>query len=194
MKKPNIKKLKYPLWFTIVFYCLTVVAPLVLIMIKGYQSESRMFRITFGVISSALIVWLFINRFVLANKKKELRAKKLQLEHEYEIEVGNQDKVKYLWFSTEQWFFLFSLIDIILFGGLLLIIIEGIASGLLKFKGITIFITILYILAYGLKFIVITTMKNKEYKEENNNNEKELVSEPEDSSELTTITIEHTKH
>ena len=192
MEKPNIKKLKYPLWFTIVFYCLTVLAPLVLVMVQGYQSESKVFRITFGVISSALIVWMFINKFLLAATKKELREKKLKLEHEYEIEIGNQENIKYLWFSTEQWLFLFSLVDVILFGGLLLVIIEGIASGVMSFKGVTIFVTLCYIVAYSMKFVVITAMKNKEYKEENNNEEK-LVSESEDST-LTTITIQHTKH
>lgn len=37
-KKPNIKKLHYPMWLTLVFFLLTILAPIVLILMEGLKA------------------------------------------------------------------------------------------------------------------------------------------------------------
>lgn len=166
MKKPDIKKLKYPLWFNITFYVLTVILPLVLVMVQGYKSPSKYFRWTFGIITGLIIVWSFLKKFILNGKLKLLKDKKATLEHEYEIELGNIDKVKYLWYTNEELLTILTCFETAIFGGLIALIAYGAATGLFAIKAITCGIAICYVVAYIVKFIVIATLKNKEYKED----------------------------
>lgn len=166
MKKPNIKKLQYPLWFNITFYILTILLPIVLVMVQGYKSPNGAFRWTFGIITGLILVWSFLKKFLLKGKIKLLRDKKATLEHEYEIELGNTDKVKYLWFVNEELLTALNAIEVAIFGGLIALLAYGAASGLFAIKASTCMISICYIVAYTIKFIVITTLKGNEYKEE----------------------------
>lgn len=162
MKKPNIKKLKYPLWFTITFYILTVILPIVLVMVEGYKSPDIAFRWTFGIISGLLILWVFVYKFLISNKEKQMVDKKSQLEHEYEIEVGNSKSIKWLWFSNEQKLAIFNAVQVLLFGSFLAVIAIGISSGFMQIKAVVIMISICYIFSYVLKFILISILKDKQ--------------------------------
>lgn len=165
-EKPKINKLKFPLWFNIVFYILTILAPLVAVAVKGFQSHSQTFRITFGVCAGILLLWTFVKKFLIANKEKNLQDEKARLEHEYQIEVGNPVKIKYLWFTNEMWLAVINLIQIVITGVLLFVIAEGIQKQLIEIKGISLFICLCYIAAYIMKFIVIGTQRKEEFKTE----------------------------
>ena len=164
MKKPNIKKLKYPLWFHIVFYCLTVIVPLVAILIQGFKSDSTLFKFTFVMICAAVILWIFARKFLIANLEEKMQARKAALEHDYEIEVGNPEKAKWLWFNNEMWLSIINAIHVALIG--LLIFAWGVESAAIQIKGVGILITLLYIMAYVLKFILIVKLRGQEQEEE----------------------------
>ena len=83
-EKPNIKKLEYPLWFNITFYCLTILVPIVSIMTQGFQSHNTMFKISFGLVASSLLLWSFIHKFLISNIETTMRTRKVALEHDYE--------------------------------------------------------------------------------------------------------------
>ena len=70
MAKPKIKTLKYPLWFNITFYILTIILPIVLVMIEGYKSPSQTFRWTFGIITGLIIIYTFVKKFILKYLEK----------------------------------------------------------------------------------------------------------------------------
>ena len=89
-----------------------------------------------------------------------------EFEHEYEIELGNTDKVKYLWFVNEELLTALNAIEVAIFGGLIALVAYGAANGLFAIKALTCMISICYIVAYTIKFIVIATLKGNEYKEE----------------------------
>ena len=168
MKKPNITKLKYPLWFQIVFLFLTVVAPLITLLVSGLNSPSKVFRITFTVLCMILIFWAFIYKFVIKGIEDKLEKRKVALEHDYEIEVGNTDKARWLWFSNELLLSIIKAIHVLLIGALIALIAVGIQEAVLQIKGITFFITTLYLAAYISKFTIILILRGKETDEVDN--------------------------
>lgn len=168
MKKPDIKKLKYPLWFQIVFYCLTVVIPVCLIIVEGLTSKSSKFKITFGVIALIVLVWSAINKWLLSRIRHNIDERKIQLEHDYEIDVGNPDKIKYIWFSNEQKLAIFDTLNIGLWGLLFAVIAIGVSSAVMSIKGALICIFALYIIAFVSKFMIITILKGYDKGDETN--------------------------
>ena len=162
MKKPNIKKLKYPLWFQITFLSLTVATPLITLIVQGLRSPSKIFRISFTFVCIALVAWIFIYKFIIKGIEDRLQKSKTALEHDYEIEVGNAEKCKWLWFSNELILAIIQAIHVALIGLLILLIAIGIQEAVLKIKGAAYFITLLYLVAYILKFVLILSLRGKE--------------------------------
>lgn len=170
MSKPNINKLKYPLWLNITFYLLTVLSPIILIMVEGFQAPDKngglIFKLTFSVLSIALVAWIFIKKFLINNIETKLIANQTALEHDYSIDCGNPDKIKYLWYQNEIKLTIFNMITVILYGALMSVILIGVAKALMQIKGIIILITIMYIIAYTIKFSYIIVKRNGDYNEQ----------------------------
>lgn len=162
MKKPDIKKLKYPKWFHITFYCLTVIVPLILIMVEGFGAKTSSFRWTFGVVSMLLVAWLAIYNWLLRGLKQKVEDRKSKLEHDYEIDVGNLEKIKYIWFSNEMKLSIISAINIALWGTLFAVVLTGIAEGVMAIKGAIVIICTLYVIAYTLKLGTILYLRGEE--------------------------------
>lgn len=162
MEKPDIQKLKYPRWFHIVFYSLTVIVPLILIMIEGFSAKTPTFRWTFGVISMLLVLWLAIYNWLLRGIKKKVEDRKSKLEHDYEIDVGNLEKIKYIWFENEMKLAIISATNIGLWGALFAVVLSGIAEGVMAIQGALITICTLYVIAYTVKFCTILYLRGEE--------------------------------
>lgn len=165
-RKLEIKRLKYPLWSQIVFFLLTVIAPLVFIMVEGYQSPRTNFKWTFGIICGLVIVWSFVHKFILTKYEDKWRDRQVKLEHDYEIDVGNADKIKWLWFNNEMKLNAFVAVKIALWGSLFAVTLNEIAEGFMKIRGALIAIAICYVVAYVMKFMVITIKKGVDSYEE----------------------------
>ena len=161
--KPKISRLKYPLWSRIVFFLLTVIAPVVTLMIEGFQSTSKGYKITFGCICGLVVVWTFIHRFFLVAQEKKWRDRQVSLEHDYEIEVGNAEKIRYLWFNNELKLNVFRAISIASYGALIAVIVSGVAEQLIAIKGALLIVIICYVLAYVVRFVVIAAERGMEY-------------------------------
>ncbi len=159
MKNPGIQKLKYPMWFRIVFFLLTVIIPMVFICISGYQVDNTVFQCTFGVISSTLTLWMLFRSFVMKPWAEKTRSRQATLEHEYEVEIGNADKIKWIWFTNEQKLALYDTITLLLVGGLIVLILSAVINTMMDLKLSISIIVICYIIAYILKFFVISLCK-----------------------------------
>ena len=166
MKKPNIKKLKYPLWFQIVFLLFTVAAPVVTLIVQGLNSPNKSFRITFTVIGTILVAWIFIRKFVIRGIESKLEQKKSAIEHDYELDIGNPTKCRWLWFSNELLLSIIKAIHVALIGMLIMLIMIGIEEAAIKIKGAAFFIMILYLLAYIIRFVLILILRGKEFNNE----------------------------
>lgn len=172
MNKPDIKKLKYPTWFHITFYCLTVIVPLILIMVEGFSAKTSSFRWTFGVVSMLLVAWLAIYNWLLRGLKKKVEDRKSKLEHDYEIDLGNLEKIKYIWFSNEIKLSIISAINVALWGVLFAVVLTGIAEGVIAIKGAIVTICTLYVIAYTLKFCTILYLRGEEKEDVKDGEEK----------------------
>lgn len=162
MKKPNIKKLKYPLWFNIIFSILTVAIPLIFIVVQGFNSPSTTFKVSFTMICAILLLWIFVRKFIIHKYEEKLENRRASLEHDYEIEVGNPQKAKWLWYSNEIILSIINAIHVLLIGGLILLMAVGIESAAIKVKGLSFLITILYLIAYIIKFIVLFRLRGND--------------------------------
>ena len=174
MSKPNIKKLKYPLWYNIVFAILTVAIPLGLFVYEcltaAHTQAGVVFKVTFAGLTLAIIAWLFLNHFVIKKFKEKVSAKQLLLEHDYSAQVGNPDALKAMWYANERWLTLFEIVGVLLYGGLGAIILIAVQSAIIKVKGILIIIAICYIIAYTMKYLLL--ILKKEAIDETNNGAK----------------------
>ena len=163
MSKPNIKKLKYPLWYNIVFAILTVAIPLGLFVYEcltaAHTQAGVVFKVTFVGLTLAIIAWLFLNHFVIKKFKEKVHAKQLLLEHDYSAQVGNPDALKAMWYANERWLTLFEIAGVLLYGGLGAIILMAVQSAIIKVKGILIIIAICYIIAYTMKYLLLILRK-----------------------------------
>lgn len=175
MSKPNIKKLKYPLWYNIVFAILTVAIPLGLFVYEcltaAHTQAGVVFKVTFVGLTLAIIAWLFLNYFVIKKFKEKVNAKQLLLEHDYSAQVGNPDALKAMWYANERWLTLFEIAGVLLYGGLGAVILVAVQSAIIKVKGILIIIAICYIIAYTMKYLLL--ILRKEATDETNNGAEE---------------------
>lgn len=160
MAQLTIKKLRYPLWFKIVFYILTIAAPLIVLLVQGLNAPSQTFRFTFTIICILLLAWIFIRKFIISNIEKKLISEKVALEHDYSIETGSSEKIKYLWFTNELWLTIINIIQIVLIGGIIMLLAVGIQNGVMKINGTTLFIALTYIVAYIIKFVFILVARD----------------------------------
>lgn len=165
----KVDKLKYPTWFVVVFYLLTIALPLIYILVEGYKAPSQTFRITFTIVIGLCIFWLFLNKFMLKNKFTEIKNRKVQLEHEYQIQVGNTDNIKKLWYDNEVMYNIIMALSIFIYGLTIIVIAYGISLGCLKVKAMTTIITCSYVLAYLLKFLVLALVLNNDNENGENN-------------------------
>ena len=163
MSKPNIKKLKYPLWYNIVFAILTVAIPLGLFVYEclsaAHTQAGVVFKVTFVGLTLAIIAWLFLNHFVIKKFKEKVRAKQLLLEHDYSAQVGNPDALKAMWYANERWLTLFEIAGVLLYGGLGALILIAVQSAIIKVKGVLIIIAICYTIAYTIKYLLLILRK-----------------------------------
>ena len=181
----QVKKLKYPLWLDITFTILTVVAPIILIVVQGLTSPSRTFRFSFTVICSLLLSWIFIKKFIIKPKEDKLIKEKVNLEHDYSIDVGDPKKCKFLWITNELWLTLFNVIQTALFGLTILLLAVGIESANIKVKFSSFLVIIFYLLAFGMKIIYLLAKKEalEEKEEEETEETKEEEKEKEETKE-----------
>ena len=163
MSKLNIKKLKYPLWYNIVFAILTVAIPLGLFVYEclsaAHKQAGVVFKVTFVGLTLAIIAWLFLNHFVIKKFKEKVHAKQLLLEHDYSAQVGNPDALKAMWYANERWLTLFEIAGVLLYGGLGALILIAVQSAIIKVKGILIIIAICYTIAYTIKYLLLILRK-----------------------------------
>jgi len=162
-RKLVIEKLGYPLWFNLVFFALTVVAPIILIAIESMQAPATttgsVFKVSFLGLSVGIVGWVFAKKFLIKNLEERLIAKQAALEHDFSIKVGDSELTKYHWYNNEAKLTAINLITIVLYGGLAFLIMLGVSSALIEVKGIVLLVTGLYIVAFAIKFILLTTRR-----------------------------------
>ena len=157
----NIRKLKYPIWEQIIFYALTLVAPVVLLVVQGLTSPHKVFRISFTFVCTLLLTWIFIKKFLIAPYLKRLKDEKSILEHDYAIDVGNTDKSRYMWYTNELRLFIVNIIDVGLFGSVILLLVAGVKNMTFNVQGSSFMVIIFYFIAFTVRVIYLLVKRAK---------------------------------
>jgi|LGVF01.2.fsa_nt_gb hypothetical protein len=161
MRGPTLRKLKYPRWFTILFYLLTIVIPVGLIASEGMKVPDQLFRVGFMTIALLAIVWFIIKKQLVSKIETKLLSTQATLELNYSTDIGDSIKTKQLWFENEQKLLWFSMTSVLLNGGLLVLMLMGVASSFMKIRLSLIIIIVLYLIAYTLKTLIVLAMKGE---------------------------------
>lgn len=157
-----MKKLKLPLWADIIYLMLTIVAPIIFIVIEAHKVPSASFRITFTVCTTALMAYVMIRKFMIDRQLHKLSDQCAVVELNYQTGVGDPEKNKVLWVKNKVIEYVCNIIQIILFGAIILLTVWGLQSLGLKLKGTTIFICLLYIIAFTFRIIMyVSILLNK---------------------------------
>lgn len=157
----NIKKLKYPIWEQIIFYALTLVAPIVLLVVQGLTSPHKVFRVSFTFICTLLLTWVFVKKFLIAPYLKRLKDEKSILEHDYSIDVGNADKSKFMWCTNELRLFIVNMIEVGLFGTVILLLAFGIKNMTFNIQGSSFMVIIFYFVAFAIRITYLLVRRAK---------------------------------
>lgn len=115
---------------------------------------------------------VLIQKFWLKKIENKLLTKQIALEHDYSIDNGNLIKIKYLWFENEQRLALFNMITTLLYGGLPVLILMGVASSLMTIRAVLFIIMAAYAVAFTIKFMLLLIMKGDEYESTNTTSNK----------------------
>lgn len=142
MSKVNVRKLKYPKWFSGTFYTLTIGTPLFLM---GMLTAA----------SLAIVAWLLLRKLVFKDAREKLLLKRRSLEHDYSTGNGDQDALKYLWYNNE---LKLTSLNVGQYGMLIAIgtlIYEKMSNNILSFTQMFVATLVAYAAAYGMKYIVL---------------------------------------
>lgn len=137
MSKQKVKalKLKMPLWQELVYLVFVAIAPIVITCIELFNSHSTIFKWTFASIGSILITFIVIKKFILKKRIDEITEKRILLEHDYSVQVGDPLKIKAQWKKYQLFLYLYSSITVLLTLCLGLVFITALVDGLIAFKG-----------------------------------------------------------
>lgn len=163
----NIPKLKLKLWEEIVYTLFVVGAPTVITCIELFQSHSTMLKISMTSVGALLITLIVIKKFFVNNKIHQWKEHIVMLEHDYSIEVGNQENCKSEWAMYNLFIFVYNAVCVIVALVLLTLFINALTEGLIAFKGAILLILLFVFVGILFKIICYLTI-TRSTKEQNN--------------------------
>lgn len=136
----KVRKLRLPLWQEIVYFILVAGAPAIITSIELFQSHSALLKISFISIGALLLTLLIVKKFVINNKIDKLKDKITMLEHDYSIEVGNENSCRSQWALFNILIFAYNMLCVLFILVLFIILINAIINNLISFRGASLLI------------------------------------------------------
>ena len=158
------EKLKLNIWQELLYLLFVMLVPVVISAIEVFSSHSTMFKITFSSIGTVLIAIIVIRKFVLKSQIEKLQNKCLMDEHDYEIDVGNKQKLKHNWAVCNMIILAYHAIVLILSLILAWLFITALSDQVIAFKGASTIILASCLIGIVLKFCFYAFIAR--YKEE----------------------------
>lgn len=156
-----MKKLKLSLWQEILYLVFVMLVPIVISCIEIFSTHSTPFKITFSSIGCVLITIILVKKFVFKAKIEQLQNKVLMDEHDYEIDVGNKEKLRKHWAISNIIILCYNAVVIILSIILAWLFISALADQIIQFKGASTVILVSCLIGIILKFIFYVLILNK---------------------------------
>ena len=104
--------------------------------------------------NSSIIAYVMIRKFIIDKYINKLSSQCATVELNYQTDVGDPEKNKTFWVKSKVIEYVFSIIQIVLVGSLILLIVWGLQTLGLKLRGTTIFIFLLYLVAFAFRIVM----------------------------------------
>lgn len=158
MSKVKVEKLKLKLWQELLYLLFVMVIPIIISGIEIFGSHSTPFKITFSSVGCILIAAIIIRKFVFKSYIAKLQEKCLMNEHDYEIDVGDKDKLKKTWATYNMIILAYHAIVMLLSLMLAWLFISALADQLVQFKGAATIILASCLIGIAVRFIFYAAM------------------------------------
>lgn len=169
MSKVKVDKLKLSLWQELLYLLFVMVIPIVISACEIFSSHSTVFKITFSSVGCLLITVIVIRKFVLKSHISKLQEKCLMNEHDYEIDVGNKDKLQKTWAIYNMIILAYHAIVMLLSLILAWLFVEALADQLIQFKGAATIILASVLIGIAVRFIFFAVMANSKEEDDGEN-------------------------
>lgn len=166
MSKVKVDKLKLSLWQELLYLLFVMVVPVVISACEIFSSHSTPFKITFGSIGCLLVTAIVIRKFVLKSHIAKLQEKCLMNEHDYEIDVGNKDKLRKTWAIYNMIMLAYHAVVMLLSVILAWLFINALADQLVQFKGAATIILASCLVGLILRFAFFAVMTRRKEKDD----------------------------
>lgn len=147
------RKLKLHLWQELIFFILVGIVPIVVAGCEVFSSHSSVFQITFASIGSLLLTIIVVRKFILHGYIKKLQDECVSLEHDYSINVGDENLCRRRWAVCSMIIYAYNAIVTILAVILAVLITNALYDQLLQFKGAALIILCSTIAGLLWKFV-----------------------------------------
>lgn len=165
MSKVKVEKLKLKLWQELLYLLFVMFVPVAISACEIFSSPNTAFKITFSSVGCILITVIIIRKFVFKSHIEKLQEKCLMNEHDYEIDVGNKNKLRKTWAVYNMIILSYHIVAVLLSAILAWLFVNALANQIIKFKGAAtiIFVSVLIgILIRFLFFASMTRVKEKD--------------------------------
>lgn len=158
MSKVTVDKLRLTWWQELLYLLFVMVIPVVIASCEIFSSHDTVFKITFSSIGSVLLAAVLVRKFVFKSKIEKLQAKCVLNEHDYEIDVGDKDKLRKTWAIYNILILVYHAVVLVLSMLLAWLFITALADQLIQFKGAATIILCSGLLGLIVKFIIFAAM------------------------------------
>lgn len=162
------RHLRLHLWQELVYFMLVAIAPAVVTCIEVFQSHSSVFKVTFSSIGCLLLLVIVLRRFVFRGYIDKLREKSVLLEHDYSINVGDENLCKREWAVCNMIQYIYSIIVLVLSIVLSYFLMTAISEQIIQFRGASLLILLFVLGAVLFKLICYVVIYKSTTKDGNN--------------------------
>lgn len=167
MSNVKVERLKLCLWQELLYLFFVMLVPAAVSACEVFSSHSTVFKITFSSIGSILMTVIIVRKFVFKSHVMKLQDKCLLNEHDYEIDVGDKDKLRKTWAIYNIIILAYHAIVMLLSVVLTWLFVNALADQIIKFKGAITIILISVFVGILLRFSFFWTMtRSKESTDE----------------------------
>lgn len=158
MSNVKITKLKLHWWQELIYLIFVMVVPVVIACCEIFSTHSTAFKITFSSVGAILLVIILVRRFVFKSQIEKLQEKCLLNEHDYEIDVGNKDKLRKSWAIYNMIILAYNAIVLMFSMFLAYVFIAALSDQLLRFKSAALIILSSVFVGVIVKFSFFAVM------------------------------------
>lgn len=165
------RHLRLSLWQEIIYFMLVAIAPVIITSIEVFQSHSSVFQITFSSIGCLLLLVIIFRRFIFRSYIDKLREKSILLEHDYSINVGDEDLCKRQWAICNMIQYIYNIIVIVLSIILAYFLMTAIHDQIIQFRGASLLILLFVLGAILFKLVCFIILYKSTFKDDKTNEE-----------------------